>query len=363
MITELFSSLLSISSSLLGITFIVVFHEFGHFLFAKLFKVYTPTFSIGIGKKLISKKIGDTDFCISAGPIGGYVEIATENDKNGKLGFNSIPYWQKFLITMGGIFFNIILTYLIFSLIFFVGAPESPMLPYNRNINKIESISKNSINHGVLQAGDIFVSVNKTEINDDTQLLFKTIAEASLSSEGQEHEQLHQAKVLRDGKAKRVSLKTNAYNAKYFSLKQYLGINLEKKAPLSIGASFKQAYLVTIMYANAIGRSLKAMTSGKKLDGFSGPIMAIAVGSKGAKKGFNHLLLLLAIISINLAIMNLLPLPIFDGGQIVIFTIETFLGRPLSEKVQNMIGTGSWIFVVGLLAIFSLKDIYTLFIG
>ena len=92
MVTELFSSLLSMSLSLLGITFIIVFHEFGHFLFAKLCKVYTPTFSIGIGKVLFSKKIGDTDFCVSAGPIGGYVEIATEKGKGSSVGFNSIPY-------------------------------------------------------------------------------------------------------------------------------------------------------------------------------------------------------------------------------------------------------------------------------
>lgn len=366
MITELFSSILSILSSLFGLTFIVVFHEFGHFLFAKLFKVYTPTFSIGMGKKIFSKKIGDTDFCVSAAPIGGYVEIATEEGKDGSVGFNSIPYWQKFLITMGGIFFNIILTYLIFSLIFFVGAPESPMLPYSRNINKIESVSTESINHGILQAGDVFVSVNKTEINDDTQLLFNTVADVTLQSdmsEDREHKELHQATVLRDGKPKRVTLRINGYNAKFFSIPQYLEVELEKKAPLSIGASLKQSYSVTALYIKALARNLKSMFSGKNLDRFSGPIMIIAIGSKGAKKGIDHLLLLFAIISINLAIINLLPLPIFDGGQIVIFTIEALIGRQLSEKVQNIIGTSSWIFMLGLLAIFSLKDVYTLFFG
>lgn len=159
----------------------------------------------------------------------------------------------------------------------------------------------------------------------------------------------------------KVTLKIQAKDPKFFSIKQYLEIDLEKKSPLSIIESFKQAFFITIMYAKAITSNLKSIASGKKLDGFAGPIMAIAAGSKGAKKGFNHLLLLLAIISINLAIMNLLPLPIFDGGQIVIFTIETLIGRPLSEKAQYFIGTGSWLFVVGLLIIFSLKDVYTLY--
>lgn len=183
MVIELFSSIPSIISSLLGITFVVVFHEFGHFLFAKLFKVYTPAFSIGIGKKIFSKRIGDTDFCISAWPIGGYVEIPTEDGLDGKIGFNSIAYWKKFLIILGGIFFNIILTFLIFSFIFFSGAPESPMLPYNRNVNKIESVTPESINFEILQAGDIFLEVNKIEINDNTKLLLETIRNISENNE------------------------------------------------------------------------------------------------------------------------------------------------------------------------------------
>jgi regulator of sigma E protease len=364
MVIEFFSSVPSIISSLLGITFVVVFHEFGHFLFAKLFKVYVPAFSIGIGKKIFSKRIGETDFCVSLWPVGGYVEIPTENSADGRIGFNSIAYWKKFLIILGGIFFNIILTFLIFSFIFFIGAPESPMLPYNRNINKVEFISPESINHEILKADDVFIKVNKIEINDDTKLLFETIRNIAASVKDcnqKEDKKLHQATVLRDGNLTKVTLKIHAKDPKFFSLKQYLDIDLEKKAPLSIIESLKQAFFITILYAKAITKSLKSIASGKKLDGFAGPIMAVATGSKSAKQGFSHLLLLLAIISINLAIMNLIPLPIFDGGQIVIFTIETLMRRPLSEKAQNIISTGSWLFVVGLFIVFSLKDAYTLY--
>ncbi len=93
-IPHIASIVCSITLSLIGITSIIVFHEFGHFIFCKLFKVYTPTFSIGIGKKLYTKMIGDTEFCLSAGPLGGYVEIATEATA-GKNGFNSIHYLKN----------------------------------------------------------------------------------------------------------------------------------------------------------------------------------------------------------------------------------------------------------------------------
>ena len=108
-IAAILTQISSILASLLGISFIIVFHEFGHYIFCKIFNVYTPTFSIGIGKILCSKKIGDTNFCISAGPIGGYVEVASESGINGSVGFNQIPYYQKVLIMLGGILFNFIL--------------------------------------------------------------------------------------------------------------------------------------------------------------------------------------------------------------------------------------------------------------
>ena len=118
-IAQILSQFYSIFLSLIGISFIIVFHEFGHYIFCKLFNVYTPTFSIGIGKILYSKKIGDTNFCISAGPIGGYVEVASESGINGSVGFNQIPYYQKVLIMLGGISFNFILAYFIFIALFF----------------------------------------------------------------------------------------------------------------------------------------------------------------------------------------------------------------------------------------------------
>ena len=125
--------------------------------------------------------------------------------------------------------------------------------------------------------------------------------------------------------------------------------------------ALKKAYQTTFFYITEIAHSLKSAVSSRNFDGFVGPIMAIATGSKGAQKGFTHLLLLLAIISINLAIMNLLPLPIFDGGQILIFTIETLLGRELSEPIRNAIGIVSWTLIIGLLVLFTVKDIYILF--
>jgi len=105
---------------------------------------------------------------------------------------------------------------------------------------------------------------------------------------------------------------------------------------------------------------MKGLFTGKNTQNLAGPIMTLASSTKIAQKGFKSLLIFLSIISINLGIMNLLPLPIFDGGQFVIFTIETILRREMSESVKEKIGMFSWFLVIGLMVIFSIKDIYTL---
>ena len=109
---------------ILGISFLIAFHELGHFLFCKLFNIHTPSFSIGFGPRLISKKIGSTEFKISVIPLGGYVEIAgsaepgqgKQKDANrmDEQSFAIKPFWQKFLVMIGGILFNMAFAYFTF---------------------------------------------------------------------------------------------------------------------------------------------------------------------------------------------------------------------------------------------------------
>ena len=352
-IPHITSIVYSISLSLLGITSIVVFHEFGHFIFCKLFKVYTPTFSIGIGKKLYSKMIGDTNFCLSAGPLGGYVEIATEAT-NGKNGFNSINYLQKFLIMLGGICFNMLFAYMAFSLLFFIGMPDSAFMPYENTTPTVSIVTDTSVNYNVVMPGDIIISMNDHAIDNKAEtikeVMNKTIAD---------NETEIKAIIQRGNQEQAIILHLN-HDKKPMTIEQRLEVSLERKAPLSIFASISNGIMITHFYIKAIFDSMKGLLSAKNTQGLAGPIMTLASSTKIAQKGLKSLLIFLAIISINLGIMNLLPLPIFDGGQFVIFTIETILGREMSESVKEKIGTFSWFLILGLMVIFSIKDIYIL---
>ncbi len=349
----LFSILYSIGLSLIGITSIVVFHEFGHFVFCKLFHVYTPTFSIGIGKKILRKTIGDTEFCLSAGPLGGYVEIATEAT-DGKKGFYNINYLQKVFIMLGGIACNMIFAYIIFSILFFVGMPDSPFMPYENTTPTVHSITETSINYHILQPGDIITSIAQRNIEGKSEIIKehtnKAIAKNAVKID---------AIILHNGIEQEITLNLNA-DQKPMPLEQRLEISFNRKAPLTLTASIAHGITLTHFYIKAIFASLKGIFSAKNSQALAGPIMTLASSTKVAQKGLKSLLIFLAIISINLGIMNLLPLPIFDGGQFVIFTIEAILGKEMSDNVKEKIGSFSWFLVLGLMVIFSIKDIYLL---
>ena len=353
-IASILTQISSIMASLIGISFIIVFHEFGHYIFCKIFNVYTPTFSIGIGKILYSKKIGDTNFCVSAGPIGGYVEVASESGINGSVGFNQIPYYQKVLIMLGGIFFNFLLTYLIFVGLFFTGMPDSAAGPYEPSSTKIAQILPNSINASHLQPGDELLALNHEKLDGNLAIARKIITTQIMTEATS-----ISAEILRDGNHHHVTLALKGKTTPPSFSKQ-LEISMVAKPGLSCAQSIVMAYKAVNFYLHAIASGLKEMIHARSAHGFVGPLMAVAASSKSAQKGASSLLFLLAIISINLGFMNLLPLPIFDGGQFVIFTTETIMRRELSERIRHLIGVSSWVLAIGLLVIFTIRDLYTL---
>ena len=341
----------SIFASLIGLTAIVTFHEFGHFIFCKLFKVYTPTFSIGMGKILFSKKIGLTNFCISAYPTGGYVEIATNEGVGDTKGFNQLKYWQKVLIMLGGISFNFLLTYIIFAILFFTGMPESG-LPYETNKPIISTIATDSINKTKLQPNDIIKSINNIEVNNNATIIKQEVL-------NQIKQDKNDINVILQRNGELISTTINI-NKTQTILSKMIDASLEKKESLGLKESLIQSYNMTNFCFWAIIDGLKNMFTSCTTNKFMGPIMAMAISSKSAQKGFSHLMFFLAIISINLGLINLLPIPIFDGGQFTIFTIEAITRRSLSEKIQDIIGMVSWGLAIGIMIIFAFIDIYHL---
>jgi len=368
MITRLFAllshNLIPTLLGVLGLTFLVALHEFGHYLFCKLFKINTPTFSIGMGPQLISKRIGGTNFAISAIPLGGYVEIAglaeigqgeqKEAHRADAHSFTRKPYWQKLLVMVGGIGFNLIFTYLIITLLFIVGFPKTPLLyPLNGNTT-LKAISSESPAAGKLQPGDIILAVNGKEL-DNSALAFK---EAVSNYANQEVT----LTVEHEGSQFTLPVTLSSTQDAHDKKVGMLGVEFEMgdlKAP-SIGQAISRGFTFTNkMICNIFNAFLHIFAKGD-ISSMGGPVQIIRTTVHGAHQSLWLFLFILAMISVNLAVLNLIPLPILDGGQILYFTIEAIVGRPLPLKVREGIHLVTWIAVLGLIIYLSGQDIYRL---
>lgn len=351
-------------AGLFGIGFVIGFHEFGHFLFCKLFKVRTPSFSIGFGPRLIQKRLWDTDFALSAIPLGGYVEIAGAQEVGQgeqKEAFNTDehsfavkPWYQKFLILVGGILFNLSFAYGVFSLLFMLGMPASMILYPTNTQPIIEMIRPGTpAEKAGLVMGDIVRALNGTPINNDAPALIKQLMalpnqEITLTIDRQgTTEDIKLTVEQREIMGKTVG--STGIIFKTVALPRH-----------SFLVSLQEGFALTMTQISNSLASIKHIFSKGDTTMVAGPLRIIAETAKGAESGFKTFLLFLAFISIGLAVLNLLPLPILDGGQVLFYTIEAIIGRQIPARIREIIFIACWIGFLVFIIFVSYKDLEAL---
>ena len=334
---------------------IVLVHEFGHFIFAKMFGVHVYEFSIGMGPKIwgTKPKKDKTTYNLRLVPIGGFVQLAGEEvdddtsiPQDKKL-YNK-PIWQRFLIMFFGAGNNFILAFL---LLFFVGLfTGSPTME--------PIISEVDVNYPAYEAGirnnDKIVSINGRNVStsDDIALYF------TLAEQGEE------ATIVtsRDGKETTYKItpakekdkegnETYKFGLKFEPKKEKGFINAIKYAFIKIGALIKQMVIV-----------LGALfTGGLGIGSLSGPVGIYSVVGEIAETGIVSLVNLVALLSVNVGFLNLIPFPAFDGGRILFLLIEKIKGSPISPNVENTIHNIGFILLMILILVITFNDILRLF--
>jgi regulator of sigma E protease len=359
-----FSHLLTISQQLFfillgffGMGFLIGFHELGHFLFAKLFNIRVPSFSLGFGPRLITKKIGETDFALSAILFGGYVEIAgaaevgqgeqKEAQAIDERSFAVKPFYQKLCVMLGGIFFNLLFAYFTMIVLFMTGIPKTPLMQ-NSTISTVQRES--AAEKADLRIGDRIIAINKEEIIRNPQRIQQIIQPLAL-----------QEVTLTIERNNEQFSKTIIVGSKQTETATIGVLGVEFDLAPTPAHSFKDAFILGITACNAwIKNTFYGFThlfSRTGIKQVAGPVMIINMTMKGAAAGWQIYLLLLAIISINLAVLNLIPLPILDGGQILFYSIEALIGRPLPHKIREYIHIATWIMFMILFLYLTTQDI------
>lgn len=352
-------------SAIIGFSALIAIHEFGHFLFCKLFGIHTPTFSIGFGPELFCKKIGTTNFRLAAIPLGGYVEIAGLAEigqgeqefahATDTTSFDNKPYWQKVLVLLGGILFNLLFAYIVFSTLFMIGSSD-PQAIMVSGIVKDSAAQK----YG-LTPGDAIIQINDINLKNDAETLIPDAHRVLLETIQKNPNKEVRFVVERD-KQPRELLITLGERTEQGEIIGSLGAEL--RTPIQ-KQPFLQAIKMGIQETNrwifVIIKSIKNLITQRSLEGAGGPVMIMSMSFGAAQQGMLTFLTFLALISINLALLNVLPIGALDGGQLFFVTIEAIIGRKLPLLLRNGINLISWIFFIGLALFLTYKDLAYLF--
>jgi regulator of sigma E protease len=325
----------TIISFLVVLGVLIFVHELGHFLLAKLTGVGVEKFSLGFGPKIVSKKMGMTEYMISAIPLGGYVKMVGESldaeidDTLLPLSFSHKGIIKRSLIVLAGPGFNLLLSVVIFFMFFQisgmpimepeVGEVQEGMPAYEGGIrpaDRIVSVDGQPVNRWEEMAAAIKKSQGgalRIEIVRDEQSRFLNVTPKLISSRNLFGEETQQ-----------YVIGITASGA--FSTKR---LNPFQCAVQGVSQTWQIAKLTV----TAVGKIVSGAISAKTL---GGPIMIAQLAGQQAKAGIMNLIFFIALLSVNLAIINLLPIPVLDGGHLLFFLIEAVSRRPINVKTREM---------------------------
>lgn len=365
--------LLALVIGIFGFGLLIGMHELGHFLFCKLFNVSTPSFAIGFGPKLISRKIGDTQFSLGILPIGGYVEIAGNDEpgqgeqkeaaRNDERSFRNKKLWQKLCIICGGIVTNVVFAYVVVIGLFACGIPATPLLfPTGTTIIKTVLPSSAAANAGLV-AGDTILEFDNKSVIDNVITLNQLLAgraqtPATLLVE-RAAGQKELVTLMLDSAPAADNKAGEAQKNGRLGTEFEMGRTIPAK---SIPGAFKEGFSTANRFFMSTFYAFKHMFVKRSTDGLGGPLMLLRITAHGATRGWKIFFLLLAFISMSLAALNVLPLPIFDGGQALIYLIETLVRRQLPEKAKTWVFIACWGLVILLLILLTVRDVRDLFV-
>lgn len=334
---------------------IVFVHEFGHFIFAKITGVYVYEFAIGMGPKLWSKQGKETEYSIRAVPIGGFCQLAGEDLDDDDLKkvpkkkrLQSKTPWERFLIMVFGPMNNFILAVILLFFIALVwgGSTMNPV------ITEVEDNSAAQV--AGITKGDKVIEINKHKVTTSDDIsLYLAIADPKKKNTIKVEKETGEEIAY---KIKPKKIKENGEEAYRY------GIGIQQKKTTGIG----QAFVYTFKKTGSIFKQMYItlaylFTGGIRLNQLAGPVGIYSIVGQQSKAGIANLIYLMAFLSINVGVINLLPIPAFDGGHILFIIIELIKGSPVNPEIENKIHMVFLVLLMLLMVVITFNDILRLF--
>ena len=352
--------MITILSTIFVLGVLVFVHELGHFLAAKLFRIRVDRFSMGYHPRLIGKKIGDTDYCISLIPFGGYVKIAGMVDESfdeeqlqgppQPWEFRSKPWWQRMTVIFAGPLMNLVLALVIFiGMIYYYGVGELHAPVVNELLE-----GKPAAEAGLLP-GDRITAIDDQKISswEDMVNIIRESPNQILHLTWMRGDSVLSGDVV---PAAESVLDTKTGEMIEVGQIGISGLVEFRKAGVFEGIQMgaERLYDLTKMIFLSLGRLITGKESVKNL---SGPVLIAKMAGESARSGWGSLIAFMAFLSLNLGIINLLPIPVLDGGHLLFLSIESIIRKELPVKAKLIIQQVGMFLLIALMVFVVYNDI------
>lgn len=347
-------SLIGIIAFVLVLSAIVAIHEFGHLIAAKFYNVYCAEFAIGMGPLVYQKKGKETVYSIRALPIGGYVAMAGETEQQNDIFPTDLPKermitglnpWKRMVVQLAGIFMNLVLGFVIFTIVFSMWGSPSEASTYVASV-----MTDSPAQVAGFKVGDEIIEL----VVNDRLITVESYDYMTLSSEEESLERIYT--VLRDDETVKLTVTPTFDEA---SQRYLVGVSFGAKA-LNFFEAIQAGFSYTIESMLLIFTVIRQLFVGQGLENLSGPVGIYTATSQVAAQGFVPLLYFTGILSVNVGVLQLLPLPALDGGRVVFSLWEAITGKPVNQKLETMLIVGSFVLLFLLIILVTFKDIITL---
>ncbi len=348
------STFITVISAILVFGFLIFIHEFGHYIFARIFHVKINEFSIGMGPRLLSydsKKTG-IKYTLAAIPIGGFVAMAGEDDESDDPNsFDKKPAWQRFIITVAGASVNIIFGFL--AMIILTCLIKIGGTTIGEFVDRAETGYDVSTEDSGLMLGDTILEIEGKPTRIADELSYEVMRYGNEPVD---------VLVLRDGKElliPDVRFPVLEEQGQVFGTLDFKVYSEEKTLGRVLSYSFAKSWLTVRMTWESIIDLIRGRYT---FAAVSGPVGISSAIGDAASAGFAPFLYVVVVISINLGVMNLLPIPALDGGRLLTVAIEMITRRRMPKKVEGAINAVGLAVLLGLSAVILVKDVIQLIV-
>lgn len=342
----------------LALSILIMVHEFGHYFAAIKTGVKVEEFGLGLPPRIIGKKIGKTIFSLNWLPIGGFCKLYGEDgDGKGGEAFNHKKPWQKALVVLGGVTMNLVLAIVVFAIVYAIVG-----IPVEREKVKIVQIAKNSpAELAGLKENDWIYKVGGQIIKTPDELTAEVAKykgkKVELTIVGANDESVQKILDVRENPpAGEGSLGVAISNSEIEKIKWY---EVNKSVPIGFKTAINYSRLILV----GLGQMMMNVFTGHVPKDVSGPIGMYQITSQVRQtEGALGLLQFFGIISVNLAVVNVLPFPALDGGRIVFVLYEMITKRKANQRFEGMVNNIGMMFLLGLILLITVGDIWRIVI-